>query len=61
LSIAGVIPAILNMLLGPLYISFMVVLYYDARIRKDGYDVELMAQSMGSAVPPTTPPEPRAA
>ena len=37
----------------PLYHAFVTLQYYDARIRKEGYDVELLA---GTMTPPTVQP-----
>ena len=38
----------------PLYMAFVIVQYYDARIRKEGYDVELMASTLS----PSDAPQP---
>jgi hypothetical protein len=41
--------------IGPLVIT---LLYYDARIRKEGYDIELMAQQTGGPGAPPAKPQP---
>jgi hypothetical protein len=41
--------------LGPITIT---LLYYDARIRKEGYDIELMAQQTGGPGAPPAKPQP---
>ena len=40
-----------TLLIYPLMPIITTVLYYDARIRNEGYDIELMAQQMGGGAP----------
>jgi hypothetical protein len=40
----AIIQSVLMMLLWPLYPAFITLHYYDARIRQEGYDIELLAQ-----------------
>ncbi|MHB8994638.1 MAG: hypothetical protein ACYC63_05240 [Armatimonadota bacterium] len=40
-----------QMLVQPVLITGLVLLYYDLRVRKEGFDLELLAQAMGSPVP----------
>ncbi len=42
----------------PLAPVTMTLLYYDARIRKEGYDIELMAQQTGGPGAPPAKPQP---
>ena len=44
-------------LLVPVPVLTLTLLYYDARIRKEGYDIELMAQQVGGSAA-TTKPQP---
>jgi hypothetical protein len=37
---------IINLLLQPFQIAVIVLLYYDTRVRKEGYDLEVMAQEL---------------
>lgn len=42
----------------PLTSGVVILQYYDARIRKEGYDLSLMAQEMAASIPPPeAPPE----
>jgi hypothetical protein len=38
-------------LTGPLFLIALVLLYYDVRVRKEGYDVQLMLDSLGGPTP----------
>ncbi|MGE5532116.1 MAG: hypothetical protein ACM3VW_08385 [Bacteroidota bacterium] len=40
-----------QMLVQPVLITGLVLLYYDLRVRKEGFDLELLAQAMGSPAP----------
>jgi hypothetical protein len=42
----------------PLVPVTITLLYYDARIRKEGYDIELMAQQTGGPGAPPAKPQP---
>lgn len=42
----------------PLYAITEMLLYYDARIRNEGYDVEVMAAALGPAATPAAAPAP---
>jgi hypothetical protein len=35
----------------PIYTVFITLLYYDLRIRRDGYDLEVMTKELTGAVP----------
>jgi uncharacterized membrane protein len=49
-------------LIAPITAGATILLYYDLRIRKEGFDLEMMARSMNLAAPalaaPSTPPGP---
>jgi len=44
-----IVQALLQIVIVPIYPLVVTLLYYDARIRKEGYDIELMAQQVGGA------------
>jgi hypothetical protein len=48
----------LAMVITPYFSAVLVLLYYDLRIRKEAYDLELLATNMGSALPPQAAPSP---
>jgi hypothetical protein len=48
--------AALAMIFRPLYAIAGTLLYYDQRIRKEGFDIEWMMQSAGMTEPATAPP-----
>jgi hypothetical protein len=55
-----VLSAIFSLLIAPIYPVIVIVLYYDQRVRKEGYDVERMIEAAGltgpAPVPATEPP-----
>ncbi len=50
---------VIGMILSPLFSVAWILLYYDIRIRKEAFDLEVLAKSMGS--PQGAPPAPPAA
>jgi hypothetical protein len=50
-----VVTGIMQTLLTPIAALPFVLLYFDVRVRREGYDVELLAREMGS-LPPESPP-----
>lgn len=57
-AVSTVIGQVLTMTVFPLIPAVTALLYYDLRIRKEGYDLELMAQSLsGGSLPQPTVPE----
>jgi len=44
-----VIAAVVQLLLSPLYQAALVVTYYDLRVRKEGFDLEVLATALKSA------------
>jgi hypothetical protein len=49
LLVGVVIAAILQLLLSPLYQAALVIAYYDLRVRKEGFDLEVLASSLQAA------------
>jgi hypothetical protein len=55
----GVLQAVATSLVTPIQVIVFVLLYYDIRIRKEGFDIEMLAQSMGeSLTSDSTQPDP---
>jgi hypothetical protein len=50
-----VVGVVVSVLLMPVYVASLVALYYDLRIRKEGFDLELMANRLATAVPDAGP------
>ena len=47
----------------PLFVAILTAIYFDLRIRKEGFDVQVMTQSLGATPPPGSAyrlPEPNA-
>jgi hypothetical protein len=49
LMIGVVLAAIVQLLLSPLYQAALVIAYYDLRVRKEGFDLEVLASSLRAA------------
>ena len=47
MAVQTALQAIVNTLTVPLYTAALVLVYYDIRIRKEGFDLQLLAQNMG--------------
>lgn len=45
-----------NIFLGPIYATGITLLYYDQRVRREGYDIEWMMQSAGLNLAPAEAP-----
>ena len=56
LVIGGVFSGLAQALIAPVGIVATVLLYYDSRIRKEGFDLQILAQEMGAQLPPVAPP-----
>jgi hypothetical protein len=54
--VGGVVSLLPQMIIGPLFPISLVLIYFDARIRDEGYDLELRAQAAGAGVAPTVAP-----
>jgi hypothetical protein len=50
-SVAAVLSTAVSAAIFPLFITIQVILYYDLRIRFEGFDVEMMSRDLGAAVP----------
>jgi hypothetical protein len=48
----GLANGILETLIGPLTVIAIIMLYYDSRIRKEGFDLQMLAQELGEQLPP---------
>jgi len=57
-ALSQVISFFTTSFLGPIWATGVTLLYYDQRVRKEGYDIEWMMQAAGLTVPK---PEPEAA
>lgn len=60
-ALTAVIGGIIDIVFAPLSAAVVTIIYFDLRIRKEGFDVALMAQRLGTPpppnwVPPTGPP-----
>jgi hypothetical protein len=53
-AVSQVIGFFTNTFLGPIYATGITLLYYDQRVRHEGYDIEWMMQSAGLAAPAAT-------
>jgi len=51
MTIYSVVGSTINIFAYPLYTVFITLLYYDLRIRRDGYDLEVMAKELTGAAP----------
>jgi len=54
----GVIAGIAQAAALPIIIVACILLYYDSRIRKEGFDLEVLARELGKQLPPAPPPGP---
>jgi len=54
-AISQVIGFFTNTFLGPIWATGVTLLYYDQRIRKEGFDIEWMMQAAGLTVPAPVP------
>ncbi len=51
-----VLNGIVQSLVGPIALAAFVLLYYDSRIRKEGFDLEILAREIGKELPPPAEP-----
>jgi hypothetical protein len=49
LLLGVVLAAVTQLLLSPLYQAALVIAYYDLRVRKEGFDLEVLASSLQAA------------
>lgn len=52
---ANAIDSLMTILLTPLGIVANILLYYDLRIRKEGFDLEMLSRSFGTTTEPSAP------
>lgn len=48
----------LSMIITPFFSTVLILLYYDLRIRKEAFDLEVLAQSLGAPAPAKAEPAP---
>lgn len=53
-AVSQVIAFFTNTFLGPIYATGITLLYYDQRVRREGYDIEWMMQSAGLTAAPAS-------
>lgn len=51
MTISSVVTSTINIFAYPLYTVFITLLYYDLRIRRDGFDLEVMAKELTAGPP----------
>jgi uncharacterized membrane protein len=51
-AISQIIGFFTNTFLGPIYATGVTLMYYDQRVRKEGFDIEWMMQAAGLTPPP---------
>lgn len=56
-ALSGVVGGIITIVFAPLTAAVVTIIYFDLRIRKEGFDVALMAQRLGTPPPPSGPPQ----
>lgn len=54
--VAQVVQSTVTILLQPLWMIGIVLIYYDLRIRKEGFDLMMMAEALGAPPPPKAGP-----
>ena len=55
-TMSTVLQQTLGMIVTPFFSAVLVLLYYDLRIRKEAFDLEVLAKNLGKAPPPETAP-----
>ncbi|HEX7901205.1 MAG TPA: hypothetical protein VF950_25835 [Planctomycetota bacterium] len=55
-ALSTVLQQLLGMIITPFFSAVLVLLYYDLRIRKEAFDLEVLARNLGKAPPPETAP-----
>jgi len=51
----GVVTGVAGALTAPLSVLAFTLLYYDIRVRREGFDIEMLARNMGESTPVTGP------
>ncbi len=57
-AISQLVNTLASMVLFPLSMTGLIVLYYDLRVRKEGFDLQLMTQQIGAKLGVAPPPQP---
>jgi len=62
-AVHGLVAGLAQSLAAPITLVAAILLYYDSRIRKEGFDLEVLARELGKHLPPSTslPQSPSAA
>jgi hypothetical protein len=55
-TLSTVFQQILGMIVTPFFSAVLVLLYYDLRIRKEAFDLEVLAKNLGVSPPPAAAP-----
>lgn len=59
--VGGIASAVAQSVALPIGVVASILLYYDSRVRKEGFDLEVLARELGKALPPPAqPPSPPA-
>lgn len=56
LALRAVVETGISVVLFPLFVAFITVLYFDHRVRREGYDLEQLARESGIGDTPSDPP-----
>jgi hypothetical protein len=58
-AVHGLAAGLTQSLAAPITLVATILLYYDSRIRKEGFDLEVLARELGKQLPPSpSPPQP---
>jgi len=57
-AIFGILEGVGNAFVQPIPLLMGILLYFDSRIRKEGFDIEMLARQLGSTIQPPQPPQP---
>lgn len=50
-TLQTVLGGVVSILMGPMFATTVTLLYYDFRIRKEGFDLEMLSQALGNPTP----------
>ena len=57
-ALSTTLQQVLSMIVTPFFSAVLVLLYYDLRIRKEAFDLEVLAKNLGTTAPPAAAPAP---
>ena len=57
-ALSTALQQVLGMIVEPFFSAVLVLLYYDLRIRKEAFDIEVLARNLGASKPPSAAPAP---